>query len=67
MSFTGVAFYIAVHCGFSKHLHLTSCLNAHNHNRCIGLPQTVFIISLDRQTQVAVFAANAMATTTIID
>ena len=32
MSFTGFAFYIAVRCGFDKHLYLTSCLNAHNHN-----------------------------------
>ena len=31
MSFTGFAFYIAVPCGFDKHLYLTSCLNAHNH------------------------------------
>ena len=71
--FTGFAFYIAVRCGFDKHLYLTSCLNAHNHNTCIRLPQTgctarkmaLFIISQDRQTQV--FAANAMATTIIID
>ena len=34
------AFYIAVRCGFDKHLYLTSCLNAHNHNTCICLPQT---------------------------
>ncbi len=31
VSFTGFAFYIAV---------LTSCLNAHNHNTRIRLPQT---------------------------
>ena len=70
MSFTGFAFYIAVPCGFNKHLYLTSCLNAHNHNTCIHLPQTgctarkmaLFIISQDRQTQVL-----AMATTIIID
>ena len=73
MSFTGLAFYIAVRCGFDKHLHLTSCLNAHNHNTVIRLPQTdctarklaLFIISQDRQT--SVLAANAMATTIIID
>ena len=73
VSFTGFAFYIAVRCGFDKHLYLTSCLNAHNHNTCIRLPQTgctarklaLFIISQDRQTQV--FAAIAMATTIIID
>ena len=70
MSFKGFAFYIAVRCGFDKHLYLTSCLNAHNHNTCIRLPQTVrkmalFIIGQDRQTQV--LAANAMATTIIID
>ena len=72
MSFMGFEFYIAVHCGFDKHLYLTSCLNAHNHNICIRLPQTgctaqklaLFIISQDRQTQV--LAANAMATTIII-
>ena len=40
MYFTGVAFYIVVRCGFEKHLYLTSCLNAHNHNTCIPLPQT---------------------------
>ena len=73
VSFTGFAFYIAVRCGFDKHLYLTSCLNAHNHNTCVRLPQTgctarkmaLFIISQDRQTQV--LAANAMATTIIID
>ena len=73
MSYTGFAFYIAVRCGFDKHLYLTSCLNAHNHNTCIRLAQTcyterklaLFIISQDRQTQV--LAAIAMATTTIID
>ena len=51
----------------------TSCLNAHNHNTCIRLAQTgctarkmaLFIISQDRQTQV--LAANAMATTVIIN
>ena len=59
--------------GFDKHLYLTSCLNAHNHNTCIRLAQTgriarklaLFIISQDRQTQV--LAAIAMATTIIID
>ena len=40
MSFTGFAFYIAVRCDFDKHLYLTSCLNAHNHNTCIRLAQT---------------------------
>ena len=52
---------------------LTSYLNAHNHNTCIRLAQTgctarklaLFIISQDRQTQI--LAANAMATTIIID
>ena len=73
MSFTGFAFYIGIRYGFDKHLYLTSCLNAHNHNTSIRLPQTgcsarkmaLFIISQDRQTQV--LAANAMATTIIID
>ena len=73
MSFTGLAFDVAVRCGFDKHLYLISCLNAHNHNTCIRLPQTgctarkiaLFIISQDRQTQVQ--AGDAMATTTIID
>ena len=73
MSFTGFAFFIAVRCGFDKHLYLTSCLNAQNHNTCIRLAQTgctarklsLFIISQDRQTQV--LAAIAMATTIIID
>ena len=66
----GLAFYIAVRCGFDKHLYQTSCLNAHNRNT---LPQTgctarimaLFIFSQDRRTQV--LAANAMATTIIID
>ena len=40
VSFKGFAFYNAVLCGFDKHLYLTSCLNAHNHNTCIRLPQT---------------------------
>ena len=41
MSFTGFSFYIAVvRCGFDKHLYLSSCLNAHNHNTRIHLPQT---------------------------
>ena len=73
MSFTGFAFYIAVRCGFDRHLYLTSCLNAHNHNTGIRLAQTgcvarklaLFIISQDRQTQV--LAAIAMATTIIMD
>ena len=69
MAFTGFAFYIAVCCGFDKHLYLTSCLNGHNHNTCIRLSQTrgtarkmaLFIISQDRQTQVVLAAAsNAM-------
>ena len=67
--FTGFAFYIAVRCGFNKHLYMTSCLNAHNHNTCIRLAQTgctarklaLFIISQDRQREVLV--AIAMATT----
>ena len=71
-SFTGFAFYIAVRCGFDKHLYLTSCLNAHNHNTCIRLAQTgctarklaLFIISQTRQTQV--LAAIVMATTIIM-
>ena len=66
-------FFIAVRCGFDKHLDLTSCLNAHNHITCIRLPQTgcitrkkaLFIISQDRQTQVQ--AGDAMATIIIID
>ena len=73
MSFAGFAFYIAVRCGFDKHLYLTSCLNAHNHNTCIRLAKTgriarklaLFIISQDRQKQV--LAAIAMATTIITD
>ena len=39
VSFTGFAFYIAVRCGFDKHLYQTSCLNAHNHSTCIRLAQ----------------------------
>ena len=44
MSFKGFAFYIAVRCGFDKHLYLTSCLNqvnAYNHNTCIRFPKQV--------------------------
>ena len=40
VSFTEFVFYIAVCCGFSKHLYLTSCLNAHNHNTCMHMAQT---------------------------
>ena len=73
--FTGFAFYIAIRCGFDNHLYLTSCLNAHNHNTCIRLPQTgctarkmaLFIISQDRQTQVLAANALGLATTIIID
>ena len=71
MSFTGFAFYIAVRCGFDKHLYLTSCLNAHNHNTCLAKTGctarklALFIISQDRQTQV--LAAIAMATMIPID
>ena len=73
VSFTEFAFYIAVRCGFDKHLYLTSCLNAHNHNTCIRLPHNsctarkmaLFIISQDRQTQV--LAANAMGTNIIVE
>ena len=73
MYLMGFAFYIAVCCGFDKHLHLTSFPNAPNHKTCIRLPQTgctalkmtLFIISEDRQTQV--LAGNAMVTTIIID
>ena len=78
LSFTGFAFYIviAVRCGFGKYLYLTICLNAHNHNTCIGLPQIGYIakngtinslldvFSQDRQTQI--LAGDAMATTIII-
>ena len=78
VSFAGFAFYIAVRCGFNKHLYLTSCLNAHNHNTCIRLPQTgctarkmaLFIISQHRQTQVQAGDAGhslGIATTIIID
>ena len=71
--FSGFAFYIAVRCGFDKHLYLTSCLNAQNHNTCIRLLQTGFtarkmtfvIIRQDRQTQVQ--AGDAMATIINID
>ena len=54
----GFAFFIAVRCGFDKHLYLTSCLNAQNHTTCTRLAQTgctarklaLFVISQDRQT-----------------
>ena len=81
MSFTGFAFYIVVRCGFDKHdIYLKSCLNAHNHNTGICLPQTgctarkmaLFIISQDCQTQVVKYLPltpwpMGMATTIIID
>ena len=28
-----------IRCGFDRHLYLISCLNAHNYNTCIRLPQ----------------------------
>ena len=31
--------YVVVFPQFDKHLHLTRCLNAHNHNACIHLPK----------------------------
>ena len=31
--------YFVVSQQFDKHLDLTSCLNAHNHNTCVHLPQ----------------------------
>ena len=72
VSFTGFAFYIALCCGFDKHLYLTNCcLNVHNHNTCVRLHQTgctaqkIALFSQDHQTQV--LASNAMATTIIID
>ena len=73
VSIMGFTFYIVVRCGFDNHLYVTSCLNAHNHNTCIRLPQTgctvqkmaLFIISQDRQTQVQ--AGDAMATIITID
>ena len=42
MSFTGFAFYIAVHWGFDKHLYLTRCLNAHRHNTYSMSNQSLF-------------------------
>ena len=70
LPFTGFAFYTTVRCGFYKHLYLTSCLNAHNHNTCIRLPQTgcttrKMALFISSQTQVQ--AGDAMATTIIID
>ena len=69
MSFKGFAFYIAVRCGFDKHLYLTSCLNAHNHNKCIRLAQTLrknwhssLLVKIAKQ----VLAAIAMATTIVL-
>ena len=46
VSFTGFEFFIAVRCGFDMHLYVTSCLNAHNHNTCIRLPQLYIYIYL---------------------
>ena len=37
MTFTGFAFYIAVRCGFDKHLYLTS------HNTYLALPLTMIM------------------------
>ena len=63
VSFTGFAFYIVIPCGFDKHLYLTSCLSAHNHNTCIRLTQT----GSTARKMAQVLAAIAMATTIIID
>jgi len=72
VSFVELVFYIVVRCGFDKHLYRAICLNAHNCNTCLRLPQTgytaqmaLFIISQDRQTQVQ--AGDAMTTTVTID
>ena len=67
MSFTGFAFYIAVRCGFDKHLYRTSCLNAHNHNTCIRLSQTGCTARKLLVKNAKHIAAIAMATTIIID
>ena len=73
VSFTGFAFYIAVRCGFDKHLYLTSSLNAHNHNTCIRLPQigctarkngTLHYYSKSPNTTSQVLAGDAMAAKT---
>ena len=44
VSFTGFAFYIAVRCGFDKHLYLRSCLNARKHNKSVPLLLLVIIL-----------------------
>ena len=66
--YTDFAFYIAVRCGFDKHLYLTNCLNAHNHNTCIRLVQTGCTVRKMALLIISqVLAAVAMATTIIID
>ena len=70
VSFTRFAFYIAVSCGFDKHLYLTSCLNAHNHNTCIRLPQTGCTARKMHSSllvKIAKHKYHAMATTITID
>ena len=60
---------------YGVNFYLTGYLNTHNHNICKRLPQTgctarriaLLIISQDRQTQVGLLAANAMAIIIIID
>ena len=42
MSFTGFPFNIVVRCGFDKHLCLTSCLDAHNHNTHTFAPNRLY-------------------------
>ena len=59
MPFTGFEFYIAVCCGFDKHLYTFVPKG------CTARKMVLLIISQDRQTQV--LATNAMATTIIID
>ena len=51
--------YTRIRCGFDKHLYLTSCLIACNHNKyvfpqtgCTARKMAHFIINQDRQTQV---------------
>ena len=58
--------YVVVSQQFDKHLYLTSCLNTHNHNTCIYLPQNRSYCVKDGM-QKQVLAVDTMTTTITID
>ena len=42
-----ILLYVVISKEFDKHLYLTSCLNAHNHNTCMHLPQNTLYCAYD--------------------